>query len=287
MRQVAPLSIGAWLLEAKQLFAFNDNSDCWEAMRLLAYVLNYSPVQIYQKLDERLTLAQMTQLQALLKRRQNGEPLAYIIGEQWFWTLPLFIDSSVLIPRSETELLVETVLALLDEAPRWCADLGTGSGAIALAIASERPAWSIVASDCSLAALQVAQRNARRHQLANVQFFLGHWFEALPPTMQFEVVVSNPPYVDRYDPALASEVACYEPQEALYASHAGLGALMDIVAKAPGWLKDGGWLLLEHGFKQAACVQKLLKSAGFGSIETKLDNYGHTRLTLGQYKMHK
>jgi len=280
--------ISDWLVNARlALTAVSGDAAIWEAMRLLEWVLGWSPVTIYQRLEQSLTVEQFDALQAAQHRRQQGEPLAYITGEERFWNLALAMNKAVLIPRPETELLVEIILSLFDQTPRVGGDLGTGSGAIVLAIASERPDWTMVASDCSQTALAMAQLNAKKHRLDHVQFFHGDWLAALPQAMKFDFLVSNPPYVEKNSIHLDSAVAYYEPAEALYADYNGLKAIMDIIKEAPYWLNYGGWLFLEHGFNQAEQVKSLMKDAGFNFIETKLDFYGHSRVTLGQYQMHK
>ncbi len=221
------------------------------------------------------------------RRRAAGEPLAYIVGHREFWTLRLAVTPAVLVPRPETELLVERALqlaaprAVADHAPTIL-DLGTGSGAIALSVASERREWKVVATDCSEAALDVAQLNARTHRLAHVEFLHGDWFAPLGGR-RFDVIVSNPPYVAADDPLLASDSLRAEPRLALTPGLDALHAIDAIVAAAPGHLESGGWLALEHGFHQAPDVAERLVARGFSHVRSHADLAGHRRVTEGQW----
>ncbi len=218
---------------------------------------------------------------ALLARRARGEPLAYILGHTGFWTLDLEVSPDTLIPRPETELLVEAALARLPEgtAPR-VADLGTGSGAIALALASERPQARVLATDASAAALHVARRNAARNEIGNVAFRQGDWLEPLAGE-RFDLIASNPPYVALGDPHLDQGDLRFEPDAALASGADGLDALRVIARDAPAHLLPGGWLLLEHGLDQGEAVRGLLRDAGFHRIETLRDLEDRERVTLG------
>ncbi len=221
------------------------------------------------------------------RRRAAGEPLAYIVGHREFWTLRLAVTPAVLVPRPDTELLVERALALAppratpDHAPTLL-DLGTGSGAIALAIASEQRDWKIVATDRSNAALDVAQLNARTHQLLQVEFVQGDWFAPLAGR-RFDVIVSNPPYVAADDPALCADSLRAEPRGALTPGPDALAALAAIIAGAPDHLEPGGWLALEHGSTQSGQVAERLVARGFGHVRSHADLAGHQRVTEGQW----
>jgi release factor glutamine methyltransferase len=222
-----------------------------------------------------------------VRRRAAGEPLAYIVGHREFWTLRLVVTPAVLVPRPETELLVERALALAtpyasDEHFPTLLDLGTGSGAIALSVASEHPAWKIVATDRSGAALDVAQRNARNHGLLQVEFVQGDWFAPLKGR-RFDVIVSNPPYVGADDPLMAADSLRLEPREALTPGPDGLAALDAIIAAAPDHLERGGWLALEHGFTQSGPVAERLVARGFGHVRSHADLAGHPRVTEAQW----
>lgn len=216
---------------------------------------------------------------ALLERRVRGEPLAYLTGERGFWSLNLQVTPDVLVPRPETELLVEWSLQLLSGQQRPAvADLGTGSGALALAIATERADAAVDASDVSTAALAVARGNAARLKLAQVCFAQGHWLEPLAGR-RYDLIVSNPPYIAAGDPHL--QALQHEPMLALSDGADGLGALREIVAAAPAHLRDKGWLMVEHGYDQGAAVRDLFAAAGFQAIETRRDLAGQERATAG------
>ncbi|WP_372362400.1 peptide chain release factor N(5)-glutamine methyltransferase [Xanthomonas sp. NCPPB 1325] len=221
---------------------------------------------------------------ALVQRRQAGEPVAYLTGSRGFWTLDLEVSPATLIPRADTETLVELALERLDHAPgRRVADLGTGSGAIALAIASERPQAAVVATDASAAALAIAQRNADRHRLSNVHCRHGSWFAPLAGE-QFDLIASNPPYIAAGDPHLERGDLRHEPASALASGKDGLDDIRLIVAQAPGHLRTGGWLLLEHGWDQGAAVAELLRAQGFAQVATHQDLEQRDRVTLGRWE---
>jgi len=219
--------------------------------------------------------------QGLLERRRGGLPVAYLTGRREFWSLPLKVTPAVLVPRPETEMLVEVALGHIPESEeRAVLDLGTGSGAVAFAIASERPLARVVGVDVSPGALSIARDNVRTLALPNVTFRLGSWFDAVPGEV-FDVVVANPPYVADRDPAL--EALAAEPALALVAGPAGLDALEAIIAAAPRHLTRGGWLLLEHGSTQEHGVAKLLERRGFAGIVCHSDYSGLPRVTRGVY----
>ncbi|WP_115561378.1 peptide chain release factor N(5)-glutamine methyltransferase [Xanthomonas arboricola] len=218
---------------------------------------------------------------ALVQRRQAGEPVAYLTGSRGFWTLDLAVSTATLIPRADTEALVELALERLDQAPgRRVADLGTGSGAIALAIASERPQAQVIATDASVAALAIAQRNADSHRLSNVECRQGSWFGPLAGE-RFDLIASNPPYIAADDPHLAQGDLRYEPASALASGSDGLDDIRSIVADAPAHLRAGGWLLLEHGWDQGAALAELLRTRGFAQVATHQDLEQRDRVTLG------
>jgi release factor glutamine methyltransferase len=221
----------------------------------------------------------MLALESLARRRIAGEPVAYLTGRREFWSLDLELTPDVLVPRPETELVVERALeALSGRASPAVLDLGTGSGAIALAIAHERPDADVTATDTSRAALAVAADNARRLGIGNLRMLEGSWFEPVGGR-RFEVVAANPPYVAAGDPALAA--LAHEPLAALVAGADGLEALAAIARAAPAHLQPGGRLVLEHGTRQGAAVRALLEGAGFVDVATRRDLAGHERVTEG------
>jgi release factor glutamine methyltransferase len=219
-------------------------------------------------------------LASLLQRRLSGEPLAYLTGQKAFYGLALQVNADVLIPRPDTETLVDWALNLLPDGSASVLDLGTGSGAMALALKATRPSWQVWATDLSAAALSVAQANAKRLNLA-IQFGQGSWFAALPArASRFDCIVANPPYIAEHDPHLAA--LRHEPQQALTSGPDGLGDLRRIIAEAPAHLTSGGWLLLEHGFDQAEPVRQLLLAHGFDSVQSRCDLAGLERCSGGQ-----
>lgn len=220
---------------------------------------------------------------ALVERRATGEPVAYLTGRRGFWTLDLEVTTATLIPRPETELLVELALDRLPrDADARVADLGTGSGAIALAIASERPRAQVVATDASSDALAVAQRNAQRLGIGNVRFAHGDWSAPLERE-RFALIVSNPPYIEAADPHLAQGDLRFEPASALASGVDGLDDIRRIVTDARAHLEPGGWLLFEHGWNQGGAVRALLREAGYAAVFTARDLEQRERASGGQY----
>jgi release factor glutamine methyltransferase len=252
-----------------------------DAEVLLSTVLGITRTALIVRAGEEVAAESERAYRELIARRAEGEPVAYLTGRREFWSLPLKVTPAVLVPRHETELLVELALKLLPKAEaRSVLDLGTGSGAVALAIASERPHARVAGVDVSPAALGVARDNSRSLGLANVTWRLGSWFDAVPGE-RFDLVVANPPYVADGDPALESLAA--EPALALLAGPRGLDALAAIVADAPRHLAPGGSLLLEHGSTQPLEVARLLEENGFYDVRSELDFAGLPRVTLGTF----
>jgi release factor glutamine methyltransferase len=265
---------------ATLLLARSSASARLDAELLLEHVTGLSRTDFRAAPERELPAAAGWSFQQLIRRRLQGEPVAYIRGQQEFWSLLFEVTPAVLIPRPETELVVERVLALLKPDATELVDLGTGSGAIALAVASERPSLQVTAVDVSGEALEIARRNAARLQLHNVSFERGSWFAALAGR-RFDVVASNPPYVARGDADLASDVRRFEPAIALIPGVTGLEAIEQIVAQAANHLKPGGWLVLEHGWSQAGAVRARLVRGGFAHVRSHADLAGHERVTEG------
>jgi release factor glutamine methyltransferase len=268
---------------ATMLLSRSSASARLDAELLLEYVTGLSRTNFRAMPERELPANAGWSFQQLIKRRAQGEPVAYIRQQQEFWSLLLEVSPAVLIPRPETELVVERALAHIDknEAAR-VADLGTGSGAIAVAIASERPAAAITAVDTSKEALDIASRNIARLQLANLSLLHGSWFTPLAG-QHFKLIASNPPYIGQDDPDLAPEVRRHEPTLALISGITGFEALDLIIREAPAHLEAGGWLVLEHGWKQADAVRQRLVRQGFVHVRSHADLAGHERVTEGQY----
>lgn len=253
-----------------------------DAELLMAHVLGKPRTWLYAFGDTILTAAQQAAFEQLAARRAVGEPVAYLTGRRGFWTLDLQVTPDTLIPRPETELLVELSLARLPpEVAVDVLDLGTGSGAVALAIACERPAARVTAVDASTGALAVARANAEAHGLRNVEFRHGDWYAPLAGA-RFALIASNPPYIEAADPHLAQGDLRFEPRSALASGADGLDDIRAIVAGAPPHLLPGGWLLLEHGWNQGEAVRALLVSAGFTDVASERDLEDRERVSLGR-----
>jgi release factor glutamine methyltransferase len=247
---------------------------------LLAHALGKSRSYLRTWPERELDSEQLKRFNEALARRQAGEPVAYILGLQGFWTLELEVASHTLIPRPDTELLVETALSLIPAQPAQVLDLGTGTGAIALALASERPAWQVMGVDRIAEAVELAERNRQRLAFNNVRFAQSHWFSALTG-QRYQMIVSNPPYIAADDHHLAEGDVRFEPSSALVAGADGLDDIRHIIAQASDYLERDGWLLLEHGFDQAEAVCALLSARGFTKVESRRDLGGHQRISLG------
>jgi release factor glutamine methyltransferase len=253
-----------------------------EARLLLAHALGLTPTDLYVRPEREVPPAPRAALEGLLARREAGEPVAYLTGRRGFWSLELAVSPATLIPRPETETLVEAALEGAPAgAPLRVADLGTGSGALALALARERPAWRVAAVERSPEALATADRNRRALGLEAVLLVQGDWCEALAPGA-WDLVVANPPYVAEGDPHLARGDLRFEPPAALAAGPEGLDALRRLAERAPSCLAPGGRLLLEHGADQGPAVRALLAAAGLAEVGTRRDPGGRPRVTGGR-----
>ncbi len=253
-----------------------------DADLLLAHALGRSRTWLLAHGDDGIAAAEAARFTALVERRAAGEPVAYLTGSRGFWTLELAVTPATLVPRPETELLVELALERIPaDAEARVADLGTGSGAIALAIAKERPRARVLATDAREAALEVARGNARRNRIGNVEFRHGDWLAPLHGE-RFDLIASNPPYIALGDPHLDEGDLRFEPPSALSSGSDGLDAIRAIARAAPAHLRAGGWLLLEHGREQGGAVRALLHEAGFAEVATERDLEGRDRVTLGR-----
>lgn len=275
------------IAEARQVlierFAASD-SPAADADCLLCAVLACTRTWLRTWPERTLTDEQCERLLRLAERREAGEPIAHLLGEREFWSLPLQVSAATLIPRPDTEVLVEQALARVpvDATGVRVLDLGTGTGAIALALKSERPGVDVWAVDRIAAACELARDNATRLALT-IEVRCGSWFE---PVLEerFTLIVSNPPYIDEQDPHLEQGDVRFEPRSALVAAGAGLADLQHIVTQAPEHLLSGGWLLLEHGWQQGQAVRDLLLQRGFSSVATVRDYGDQERVTLGQWE---
>jgi len=253
----------------------------FDAEQLLLHVLGVDRAWLFAHATDAVADDARQRFEQLLRHRAEGQPLAYLTGRRGFWTLDLQVNPATLIPRPETELLVEQALARLPaDKLRRVADMGTGSGAIALSIASERPLATVIATDLLGPTLAVAVKNAQAHTLENVWFRRGHWYAALGND-RFDMIVSNPPYIAAGDPHLQQGDLRFEPPPALASGADGLDAIREIIAGAPAHLVRGGWLLLEHGRDQGEAIRALLEQAGFVEVETVRDLEQRDRVTLG------
>jgi release factor glutamine methyltransferase len=250
-----------------------------DAEVLLAKVLNKPRSHLHAWPDKQLDEAQTLAFRSWVSRRANGEPVAYLTGEREFWSLSLEVTPDTLIPRPDTEILVEKTLQLLPaDQPLKVADLGTGSGAIALALTQERPHWAVYALDRSPACIRVARRNALRTGAGKLRFVLGDWCTAFA-NASLDAIISNPPYVNTGDPHLQSGDVRFEPRTALLAGEDGLDDIRLLIKDAERVLKSTGYLLLEHAPQQTACIHKLLKEIGFNTISTCCDLAGQERVS--------
>lgn len=275
------VTIHHFLHTATQKLTLVTDSPQLEAEALLAHVLKKNRSYLLAFAEKELAAEEVAQAAADIHRRYLGEPLAYIVGHKEFWSREFQVTPATLIPRPETELLVEITLKLLHQKEAKIADLGTGSGAVGVSLACERPAWRIDATDISPEALAVARKNAQQFKLKNVFFYQGNWCTALTCT-DFDAIISNPPYIaeeewDAYEPQLI-----YEPRKALIAGKDGLSAINDIAQSAKFFLKDGGYLLVEHGFLQGEKVRALFMQEGYTEVHSICDLSGHERVTLGR-----
>lgn len=259
-----------------------------DAQVLLCFVLQKPYTYLLTWPDETLSAEQYGQYQQLLQRRKNSEPVAYLSGEKEFWSLMFEVSPATLIPRPDTETLIELVLDLITEvesdakgiwANKQLLDLGTGTGAIALALASELPNWQVDAVDFNVDAVELAKRNAKRLGFAQVKIYQSDWFSNVAVDRTFDIIVSNPPYIDEHDEHLSKGDVQFEPKSALVAKQKGLADIINIATAAQTKLNANGYLFLEHGFEQGAEVRAILASLSYQNIMTSQDLSGNDRIT--------
>jgi len=271
------------LLQASQTHLLNLDSGRLDCELLLAYVLGRDRNYLYSRPEQPVSPASAADFRSLLAKRASGYPLAYLTGYKEFWSTRLTVNRDALIPRPETELLIEIILELTDKDARLkILDLGTGTGAIAIAVAKERPHSTVTATDISNAALALAMENARANNITNIRFVQSDWFTELG-RKQFDIILSNPPYVDSGDPALLAGEIRHEPRIALDGGHGGMDAIHRIVPAAGSHLTNRGWILLEHGYNQGQAVRDILLFCRFRDITTRQDYASHERITFACY----
>ena len=253
-----------------------------DAEILLAHAWSLTRAQLLARAGEPAPVEVVERFTASCAQRAAGVPVAYLLGRREFWSLPLEVSPAVLVPRPDTELLVERVLYRVKAPQAEVADLGTGSGAIAIALAHDRPGWRVTGTDASPAALVVAQRNGDRFVPGRVEWLPGDWYAPLAGR-RFDALVSNPPYIAGNDPALDDDGVRHEPRAALTPGGDGLGALVTLINCAPGHLRPGAWLLLEHGAMQGAAVRAALEARGFAHVTSHRDLAGHERVSEAQW----
>jgi release factor glutamine methyltransferase len=251
---------------------------------LLSKVLKTNKAYLYTYPETSLTEEEENQYLSLVSARDNGEPIAYLVGMREFWSLPFQVTNSTLIPRPETELLVEKTLENIDSSKSASIlELGTGSGAIAIAIAHARPNWNLIAAEKSESALKVAIKNAEQLEIKNIKFILSDWFSKVDE-LSFDCIISNPPYIAENDPHLSSGDVRFEPNEALISGANGLESLQNIIKHGYDYLASNGILLLEHGYDQRVAVGKLLGQYGYQDVECWQDLQKKDRVSIGKRK---
>ncbi|OAN18703.1 protein-(glutamine-N5) methyltransferase, release factor-specific [Photobacterium jeanii] len=276
------LSIDALLKQTTAQFTdAGSDSPHIDAAVLLCHVLDKPRSYLLTWPEKTLTAEQQTQFDAVVARRIDGEPVAYIVGEREFWSLPLKVAPHTLIPRPDTERLVELALDKIPTQACKVLDLGTGTGAIALALASERPDAQVTGIDLRPETAQLATENGQRLAITNARFMAGSWYSPLGADDKFAVIASNPPYIDDADPHLSQGDVRFEPKTALVAPENGLADIRIISEQGRLHLEQGGWLLMEHGFEQGAPVRQILQELGYTRVSTAQDYAGLDRVTLG------
>lgn len=278
-----PLSIQEILSQACMALDKVSDSPRIDAEVLLCHVLSKNRSYLYTYPERELAADALMTFKQLIEKRQLGHPIAYLLMNKEFWSMKLALSPATLIPRPATERLVELALSLMPAKQKLhILDLGTGSGAIALALAKERPHWQVDACDLSEAALNIAKHNAKQLNLEHIQFYQSNWFGSLP-AQTYDLIVSNPPYIAQDDPHLNQGDLRFEPQHALISGLDGLNDIRHIIQKSPSYLSPGAFLLIEHGYNQKPALKQLLHETGFQNIECWQDYEGIDRISGGNY----
>lgn len=278
------VSIAALLAEAAQMLSIASESPALDAEVLLCLVLGKPRVFLRTWPDKWISTSECDSFYNLIKQRQQGMPIAYLTGSKEFWSRDFLVNPDVLIPRPDTELLIELSLERLPmDKPSRILDLGTGSGILAVTLAAELPSARIIALDTSLAALKIAQRNADLYAIESIQFRQSYWFSNILPDERFDLIVSNPPYIAENDAHLSIGDLRFEPKNALCAAEQGLGDIRKIIEDAKGYLITGGYLFIEHGYDQQQPVQKLFNANHYHEVMTYQDLAGQPRVTGGKW----
>lgn len=285
LKLIGDNSIANLITQGQQLLqASGSDSAKLDVEILLCFVLGKERSYLFTWPEKKLTDEQLHHFLPLLVRRIQGEPVAYIVGIKEFWSLPLSVSNATLIPRPDTETLVELVLEQYTHRNDiFCLDLGTGTGAIALALASEKPTWKIDAIDFNIDAVQLAQLNAKQCQLDHVNIFQSDWFSQVTDNKKYDFIVSNPPYIDSKDENLTQGDVRFEPTSALVANDQGLADIKHIASMARNFLTSQGHLFFEHGFEQGKAARDILATLGFENTQTVQDLNGHDRITWARW----
>ena len=285
IEKLSLMTIAELIAYGQQLLLPQSDSAKLDTELLICFVIDKPRSFLFTWPERLLTKAQIQQFTELMQRRVNGEPIAYIVQLREFWSLPLEVSPATLIPRPDTEVLVESVLANHQSKHLSCLDLGTGTGAIALALASEHPHWQIEAIDYSHDAVSLAKRNGKNLALPQVNFYQSDWFSEVSKDKRFDVIVSNPPYIDENDHHLNEGDVQFEPKSALVAAEHGLADIKIIASQAIKFLKPGGFLYIEHGFEQSIAVQGILAELAYQQINTVKDYNDNDRITYACYSV--
>ncbi len=276
------MNIQQALQQASQNLAESSPTARLDAQVLLSHVLQCNTAHLLAWPEKKLNEEQTSSFQRLIQQRQHGLPVAHLTGSREFWSLNFSVNDSTLIPRPETETLIEYILDKFSDREKIkLLDMGTGTGAIAITIATEKPGWEIFASELSADALKLARDNSYSHQTTNISFVQSNWFDNIKAN-DFDIIVSNPPYIANDDPHLLAGDVRFEPQSALSAGATGMDDIEHLCQHAKNHLTQNGWLIVEHGYNQKQLVSDCFAENGYVEIEHKNDLAGHIRMTAGK-----